>query len=72
MPQPLSDLLDARAYHHPVARVELVETHISWVLLTGELAYKIKRPVQHAFVDLRSPERRAFFCQEEIRLNRRF
>ena len=72
LPDPLSQLLDPRAYDHPVARIELVETHISWVILTGEFAYKIKRPVQHAFVDLRSPEHRAFLCHEEIRLNRRF
>src|SRR5690606_16050281 len=50
----------------------LVETHMSWVLLTGEFAYKIKKPVCYAFVDLRSPERRAFYCAEVLRLNRRF
>ncbi len=72
LPHPLSELLDPQAYDHPVARIEVVETHISWVLLTGEFAYKIKRPVELAFVDLRSPQRRAFFCHEEIRLNRRF
>ncbi len=52
--------------------MELIETHISWVLLTGEFAYKVKRPVRYPFVDQRSPERRAFLCQEEVRLNRRF
>lgn len=72
LPHPLSDLLSPDAYDHPAARIEVVETHISWVILTGEFAYKIKRPVQHAFVDLRSPERREFLCHEEIRLNRRF
>lgn len=72
LPHPLSDLLSPDAYDHPVARIEVVETHISWVILTGEFAYKIKRPVQYGFVDLRSPERREFLCHEEIRLNRRF
>ena len=72
LPAQLSSLLKPQAYPHPVAAVQLVETHISWVLLTGELAYKIKRPVHYSFVDLRSPERRAFFCAEELRLNRRF
>ena len=42
------------------------------MLLTGEYAYKIKKPVCYAFVDLRSAERRAFLCGEEVRLNRRF
>lgn len=60
------------AYPHPVQDVTLVETHISWVLLTGDFAYKIKRPVRYAFVDLTSAARRAFFCEEELRLNRRF
>jgi hypothetical protein len=41
-------------------------------LSTGRFAYKIKRPVHHAFIDLRSPERREFFCREELRLNQRF
>ncbi len=52
--------------------VELIETHISWVLLAGEWAYKIKHPISYPFVDLRSAEHRAFLCQEEMRLNRRF
>lgn len=58
---------------HPVeVAVTLVETHISWILLTGTFAYKIKRPVCFPFIDLRSLERRAFLCHEELRLNRRF
>ena len=62
LPPALVPLLSPEAYPHPVHDVELVETHISWVLLTGELAYKIKRPVLLPFVDLRDPERRAYFC----------
>ena len=72
LPEHLSALMRGDAYPHPVEEVRLIETHISWVLLTGEWAYKIKRPVAFPFVDLRSPERRAFFCEEELRLNRRF
>jgi uncharacterized protein len=72
LPEHLQGLLHPRAYPHPVRAVHLVETHISWILLTGEFAYKIKRPVHYAFVDLRSAERREFLCHEEIRLNRRF
>lgn len=72
LPEHLAALLQPRGYPHPVAGVTVIETHISWVLLTGELAYKIKRPVRFPFVDLRSLERRGFFCQEELRLNRRF
>ena len=72
LPERLRALLRPAAYPHAVHGVQLVETHISWVFLTGELAYKLKKPVQFPFVDLRSVERRAFFCAEELRLNRRF
>lgn len=71
-PRQLQGLLSPAAYPHPVEAVHLIATHISWVLLTGEFAYKIKRPVRFPFVDLRSAERRAFLCREELRLNRRF
>jgi aminoglycoside phosphotransferase family enzyme/predicted kinase len=72
LPDSLTSLLRPDAYPHPIAPVRLVETHISWVLLTGEYAYKLKRPVRYSFVDLRAPEHRAFLCNEELRLNRRF
>jgi uncharacterized protein len=72
LPAGLAGLLHPQAYPHAVHDIVLVETPISWVLLTGEFAYKIKRPVRYPFVDLRSRQRRAFLCQEEVRLNRRF
>lgn len=73
LPRELLPLLEPAAYPHAVhGAVRLIETHISWVFLTGEFAYKVKRPVCFPFVDLRSPERRAFFCAEELRLNLRF
>jgi hypothetical protein len=72
LPAHLEGLLRAEGYPHATGPIELVETHVSWVLLTGEYAYKIKRPVAYDFVDLRSAERRAFYCSEELRLNRRF
>jgi aminoglycoside phosphotransferase family enzyme/predicted kinase len=52
--------------------VELVETHISWVLLTPIYAYKLKKPVRFPFVDFSSVHARKHFCEEELRLNRRF
>ncbi len=71
-PEFLAGLLSPRAYPHPAERIEIIETHISWVLLAGGFAYKIKRPVRYPFIDLRTPERRRFLCEEELRLNRRF
>lgn len=66
----IDGLLRAAAYPHPVDRIELVETHISWVILTGDFAYKVKKPVELGFLDFRELERRRFFCREEVRLNR--
>ena len=51
--------------------VELRETHISWVLLQGDRAYKLKKPVRLPFLDYGSLERRHHLCREEVRLNRR-
>lgn len=63
-------LLRPDAYPHPVSEVELIETHISWVLLTGDYVYKIKKPLDLGFLDFHTLERRHFFCNEEIRLNK--
>src|SRR5690606_1039552 len=65
-------LLDPRCYPHPVDSVRLMETHISWLLLTGAYAYKIKKPVSLDFLDFSTLERRRHYCEEELRLNRRF
>ena len=58
-------------YGHPVRKIELIETHISWVFLTGAYAYKIKKPLNLGFLDFSTLGKRRFFCQEELRLNRR-
>ena len=47
------------------------KTAISWVVLTGPLAYKIKKPVKFDFIDTSTLERRLYYCKEELRLNRR-
>ncbi|WAW04992.1 AAA family ATPase [Oxalobacter formigenes] len=49
----------------------LIETHISWVLLSGQYAYKIKKALHTDFLDYSDPGMRRFYCREEIRLNRR-
>lgn len=54
-----------------VKHVRLVETHISWVLLAGRYAYKIKKAVDLGFLNFSRLEDRRYFCEEEIRLNRR-
>jgi len=52
-------------------KFELIETHISWVLLSGDFAYKIKKPVKFSFLDFSTLEKRKRFCEEEVRLNKR-
>jgi aminoglycoside phosphotransferase family enzyme/predicted kinase len=59
-------------YGHAVTELQMIETHISWVILTGEYAYKIKKAVNFGFLDYSTLEKRSFYCQEELRLNRRF
>ncbi len=67
----LAALGDPALYPHPVRRVELIQTHISWVLLTGRYAYKIKKPVNLGFLDFTTLAARRHYCEEELRLNRR-
>jgi len=67
----LRGLLQARCYPHQVERVDRIETHISTVLLAGDYAYKIKKPVNLGFLDFTTLEKRQYFCLEEVRLNRR-
>src|SRR5438132_8609070 len=64
-------LTDRSVYGHPTTAITVLQTHISWVVLTGPYAYKIKKPVNLGFVDFSTLAKRHFFCQEELRLNRR-
>ncbi len=67
----VQQLKHPECYPHKVDHVRLIETHISWVLLTGSYAYKIKKPVKYSFVDFSTLDKRHQFCEEEVRLNKR-
>jgi aminoglycoside phosphotransferase family enzyme/predicted kinase len=67
----LEELLNPRCYPHPVKKVRLIETHISWVLLAGRYAYKIKKSLDLGFLNYASLASRRYYCEEEVRLNRR-
>ncbi len=71
-PDFIEQLLRPKAYPHPCVTVRLVETHISWVFLTGDYAYKVKKPVHFNFVDFSTADLREHYCQEELRCNRAF
>ena len=58
-------------FDHAVDEFQVIETHISQVLLTGDFAYKIKKPMDFGFLDFSTLARRKHFCEEELRLNKR-
>ena len=67
----IDELLNSAAYAHAVGPISLHETYISWVILTGEYAYKIKKRLKLEFMDTTSLATRHFLCEEELRLNKR-
>ena len=71
LPPLIQDLLDPAAYPHPTGPIELIQTHVSYILLAGRFAYKIKKPVDLGFLDFTSLARREHFCRREVELNRR-
>lgn len=71
LPDHLQALLDPSLYPHHVTKVSLIQTHISWVFLTGSFAYKIKKPVDFGFLDFTTLQKRKKACLDELRLNRR-
>ncbi|MDX2215919.1 MAG: AAA family ATPase [Oculatellaceae cyanobacterium bins.114] len=72
LPSLIQQMLQPEFYPHPVQLpIQLIQTHVSYVLLTGELAYKVKKPVDFGFLNYSSLEQRQHFCHEELRLNRR-
>ncbi|MEI6206166.1 MAG: AAA family ATPase [Desulfuromonadales bacterium] len=70
-PTILKSLMKPTAYPVQTSTVELVQTHVSWIFLTETHAFKIKKPVNFGFLDFSSIDRRRFYCNEELRLNRR-
>ncbi len=65
------DILERHAFPGKGEEAKLVETHISWVILTPDFAFKIKKPVRFDFLDFSTLALRHKFCKEELRLNRR-
>nr|WP_304664842.1 bifunctional aminoglycoside phosphotransferase/ATP-binding protein [Stutzerimonas zhaodongensis] len=67
----IAALQNPALYPHPVEGFRIIETHISWVILTGTYAYKMKKPVNFGFLDFTDLAARKHFCEEELRLNQR-
>ena len=69
--QDVQQIVDELGVPHPTKKVDLVETHISWVLLADQYVYKIKKPVSLGFLNFSTLELRKTFCEKEVELNRR-
>jgi len=69
--QVVEALLKPEAYDEDADDVELVQTHISFVFLTKRFVYKVKKAVNFGFLDFTTLEKRRFFCEKELELNRR-
>ena len=70
-PQILESLRNPAVYPVPTRKVELIQTHVSWLFLTDTHVFKLKKPVNLGFLDFSTLELRHFYCHEELRLNRR-
>lgn len=64
-------LTNPKAYPHNPKTIELVQTQISFVFLAGDYVYKVKKPVDFGFLDFTTLEKRRFYCQQEVILNKR-
>lgn len=69
--QQVIGLIENYEAQHPGNRPVLVETHISWVLLAREEVFKIKKPLHLSFLDFSTLEKRKYYCEQEVELNRR-
>ena len=64
-------MLKPETYPHSPKKVELAQTQMSFIFLTGDYVYKVKKPVDLGYLDYTTLEKRRFFCQQEIELNKR-
>ena len=71
----LNDIVQAlsvpSAYPEPAVKVDIAQTHVSFVFIAGDFVFKIKKPVDMGFLDFTTLEKRRFFCEQEVALNRR-
>ncbi len=67
----IEDLLKPEAYPRKPQKIELIQTQMSFIFLTGDYVYKVKKPVNLGYLDYTTLEKRRFFCHQELELNRR-
>ncbi len=71
MPKHIQAFFESEIYDHPTKDISMIQTHASWVFLTGDFAYKLKKPVNFGFMDFSTLEKRKYYCDQELELNRR-
>lgn len=71
LPEIIQALLDPKAYPGPVQGIELMQTQMSFIFLADEYVYKVKKPVNLGYLDYTTLDKRQFYCQREVELNRR-
>lgn len=69
--QQIQQIINQKQFPDSAVNSELIETHISWVILTDHYVFKIKKPHQYSFLDFSSLEKRHFYCHRELELNSR-
>jgi len=67
----IEDLMDPACFPDPTRRINLVQTHISFVFIGDSHVYKIKKPVDFGFLDFSTLEKRRYYCEQEVKLNKR-
>lgn len=67
----IDKLIDSGEFPEPTKMRELLETHISWIILCDEYVYKVKKPMKYSFLNFTTPELRKYYCEREIKLNKR-
>ena len=70
-PHLLSAMSEPEFYPNRPDHVEVVQTHISFIFIAGDVVYKVKKAVNFGFLDFTTLEQRRYYCEEELRLNRR-
>jgi aminoglycoside phosphotransferase family enzyme len=71
LPAHIQALFLPETYPHPIENIKMIQTHISWVFMTGNYAYKLKKPLNLDFLDFSTLSKRKFYCEQELTLNRR-
>ena len=64
-------MMSPEAYPEKVAHVQMAETHVSYLFFTEEHVYKVKKAVNYGFLDFTTPEKRHYYCEQEVVLNSR-